>query len=332
MDLLTWTAEGLYCSAGGFHVDPWKPVARAVFTHAHADHARPGNQEAYAAAPSLPLLRQRLGPDAQLTALGYGAQIQWGNARVSLHPSGHVLGSAQVRIESGGQVWVVTGDFKRAPDPTCAPFELLRADVLVLEATFGLPVYVWEEPEPVLEAIFRWWEGNRLLGRPSLLICYALGKAQRVLAGLARFTDRPVYVHGAIETLTALYREQGVRMLPTVPVVETARGRSFAGELVLAPVSARGTPWLRRLGSPATAFASGWMRLRGVRRRKGYERGFALSDHADWPALLRTVEESGARRVLVTHGYTHALARYLSEVRGLTAEVVETPFEGERED
>ncbi len=331
MDLLTLTADGLFCPSGGFYIDPWRPVERAVFTHAHADHARPGHREAWATTASLPILRHRLGEDAVLRSLEYGQRVQWNDAQVSLHPAGHVLGSAQVRIEVNGEVWVVTGDFKRASDPTCAPFESVRADVLVTEATFGLPIYRWDEAQSVVESVYAWWEANRALGRASLLHCYALGKAQRLLAELAQLTDRTVYVHGAIEKITALYREQGIRMLPTQPVVETEKGRKFDGELILAPVSARGTPWMRRFKAPATGFASGWMRLRGVRRRKGYERGFALSDHGDWQALLQTVEESGARRVWVTHGQTHALARYLREVRGLDAQVMETPFEGEGE-
>jgi putative mRNA 3-end processing factor len=331
-DLLQVKPEGLFCPAGDFFVDPWLPVPRAVFTHPHADHARPGNAEAFAAADALPVLRHRLGEEALLRGLTYGEVHQLGSTRLSLHPAGHIRGSAQVRIEVDGETWVVTGDFKRAPDPTCAAFTPLRADVLVTEATFALPVYIWEEPVRTVENVFHWWETNRHLGRPSLLFCYALGKAQRLLAELGRFTDQPVYVHGAVEAITAVYRAQGVSLLPTLPVAATEKGRRFDGELILAPVSARGTPWLRRFSGAATGFASGWMRLRGTRRRKGYERGFVLSDHADWPALLRTVEESGARRVLVTHGYTHPFARYLREVKGLQAEALETPFLGEAED
>lgn len=331
-DVLTVAPEGLYCAAGDFYIDPWRPVRHAVFTHAHADHARTGNGHAFASQSSLPILRHRLKEDVALSGLRYGEVVTWGSAKVSLHPAGHILGSSQVRVEVGGEVWVVTGDFKRAPDPTCAPFDPVRADVLITEATFGLPVYAWPAPETTAESIHQWWEQNRARGRTSLLCCYALGKAQRVLAELRRFTDRPVHVHGAIEAMTALYRSAGVEMLPTVPVVELPKGKRLDGELVLAPISARGTPWMKRLGTPAQGFASGWMRLRGTRRQKGYERGFPLSDHADWSELLRTVEESGARRVLVTHGYSHALARYLTERLGLDARPLETPFEGEAED
>ncbi|HWE22863.1 MAG TPA: DNA ligase-associated DEXH box helicase, partial [Myxococcales bacterium] len=204
-------------------------------------------------------------------------------------------------------------------DPTCAPFAPVRCDVLVTEASYALPIFRWDDPREVTAEILRWWQGNAR--RASLLFCYVLGKAQRILAGLADLTDRPVYVHGALEPITRLYREAGIRMLPTLPVAETQKGRSFAGELVLAPITARGSTWMRRFGDSESAFASGSMRIRGQRRRRSFDRGFALSDHADWPGLLRTIEESGAQRVLATHGYREALVRYLSE-RGTPAEAV----------
>jgi putative mRNA 3-end processing factor len=225
-------------------------------------------------------------------------------------------------------VWVVSGDYKRASDPTCAPFEPVRADVFVTEATFALPIYRWPEPAAVAAEVLAWWERNRQVGVASLLFCYAMGKAQRLLAELARVTDRTVLVHGAVAEMTELYRRQGVPLLATARVAEMPPRRSYAGELILAPLSAGGTPWVRRFGDRQTALASGWMRVRGTRRRKGYDRGFVLSDHADWPALLRTIEESGAERVLATHGYSEELARYLRE-RGRDAGALATHFEGE---
>jgi putative mRNA 3-end processing factor len=264
-------------------------------------------------------LRHRLGADASIEGLPYGEPRQVGPVRLSFHPAGHVLGSAQVRIEHEGTVWVATGDYKREADPTCAPFEPVPCDVLVTEASYALPIFRWDDPREVIEEIFRWWQGNSQ--RASLLFCYVLGKAQRILAGLAGLTDRPVYVHGAMEPITRIYRAAGIRMLPTLPVAETQKGRSFAGELVLAPITARGSTWMRRFGDAESAFASGSMRIRGQRRRRSFDRGFALSDHADWPGLLRTIEESGARRVLATHGYREALVRYLAE-RGLEATAV----------
>jgi putative mRNA 3-end processing factor len=314
--LLAEKREGLQCAAGGFSLDPREPVPFAVVTHAHADHAVPGCGRYLCAAPSLPLLRHRLGADAPIEAAAYGEPREIGPVRLSFHPAGHVLGSAQVRIEQEGSVWVATGDYKREADPTCAPFEPVRCDVLVTEASYALPVFRWDDPRDVLGDIFSWWQGNPR--RASLLFCYVLGKAQRILAGLAELTDRAVYVHGALEPITRIYRDAGIRMLPTLPVAETRKGRSFAGELVLAPITARGSTWMRRFGDSESAFASGSMRIRGQRRRRSFDRGFALSDHADWPGLLRTIEESGAKRVLATHGYREALVRYLTE-RGTEA-------------
>jgi len=315
--LFTDGREGLACAAGGFHVDPREPVSFAVVTHAHADHAVPGSARYLCAQPSLALLRHRLGADATIDAVPYGEERLLGETRVSFHPAGHILGSAQVRVDGRGEVWVVTGDYKREADPTCARFEPVRCDVLVTEASYALPIFRWDDPREVFRDIHRWWEANAR--RASVLFCYVLGKAQRILAGLAELTQRPVYVHGALEPLTRVYREAGVQMVPTLPVAETAKGRSFAGELVLAPITARGSPWMRRFGESESAFASGSMRIRGQRRRRSFDRGFVLSDHADWPGILRTIEESGARRVFATHGYREALVHWLRE-RGVDAD------------
>jgi len=317
--LLVPAPEGLFCAEGGFHVDPRLPVPFALVTHAHADHATPGCGRYLCAAPSLPLLAHRLGPEAVIDGVAYGERRGLGGTTISFHPAGHILGSAQVRIESPGAVWVVTGDYKRESDPTCAPFETLACDVLVTEASYALPIFRWDDPREVLREIHAWWIGNAQ--KASVLFCYVLGKAQRILAGLAELTERPVYVHGAIEPLTAIYRAAGIRMLPTLPVAETQKGRSFAGELILAPITARGLPWMKRFGDFESAFASGSMRIRGQRRRRAFDRGFALSDHADWPGILRTVRESGAQRVLATHGHRDALARQLRE-QGLVADSI----------
>jgi putative mRNA 3-end processing factor len=329
---LTVSSRGLACAPGGFHVDPWEPVPLAVITHAHADHARPGSGAYLCAEPGVALLRRRLGADAVIRGVPCGERVALGDRGtiVSFHPAGHILGSTQVRVEHEGQVWVVTGDYKRQPDPTCAPFERVPCDVLITEATFALPIYCWPDPDRVARDIFAWWQENRALKRASVLFCYALGKAQRVLALLRPFTSEPVFVHGAVQSLTDVYRAAGIDMLPTIPVAETMRGKSFAGALVLAPEMAIGSTWMRRFGDHETAFASGWMRVRGNRRRRSFDRGFELSDHADWPALLRTVDESGARRVIATHGYAEPLARYLRETRGVDAGVITTRFaEGE---
>jgi putative mRNA 3-end processing factor len=316
--VLRETTLGLWCEAGGFHLDPVGPVARAVVSHAHADHAHPGSEAYLCAAPSLPLLRRRLGPDARIQGLAYGERLRVGEVELSFHPAGHVLGSAQVRIDRGGEVWVFSGDYKRDPDPTCAPFEPQRCHTFITEATFALPIFRWEEPQAVVREIFAWWQAGAREGRASVLFAYALGKAQRILAELSLLTDRPAFVHGMLEPYCALYRDAGVPLLPTRVLVEEEKGRSFAGELVLAPLPARGTPWMRRLGVRQEAFASGMMRLRGTRRRRSFDRGFALSDHADWTSILRTVRETSASRVFATHGHREALSQYLRE-QGLDA-------------
>ena len=328
--VLTETPDGLFCSAGGFFIDPWAPVDRALITHAHGDHARPGSA-AYLCTPgTAALLRRRLGADVLIETIDYGVRTAIGGVFVSFHPAGHVLGSAQIRIEGAEGVWVVAGDYKRAADPTCAPFEPVRCDTFVTESTFGLPIYRWDPAAVVVRDILAWWEGNRAAGKTSVLFCYTLGKAQRLLAELATMTDRTPFVHGMMLGMIDAYREAGVA-LPEVRSVIEGKGRSkasFAGELVLAPLSARGTPWMRRLGVHSDAFASGLMRVRGVRRQRAYDRGFVISDHADWPALLETIRETRASRVLATHGHAEPLARHLV-TQGLDAGVIRTAWEGE---
>lgn len=327
-DLITLSDAGLYCPAGDFHIDPWKTVPCAVVTHAHADHARPGMGHYWAAKTGEGLLRVRLGRDAPLTLLDYGQRLQIGGATMSLHPAGHVLGSSQVRVEVGDQVWVASGDYKRCADPTCAPFEPLRCDTFITEATFALPVYRWDAPTDVAREIYEWWQQCKREGKAAVLFAYALGKAQRILAELMAYTDEQVLLHGAMTPLVKAYRQAGVAMLPTEPVGDRPKGTSFAGRLVLAPPGAGGTPWMRRFAPYSTGFASGWMRLRGTRRREAYDRGFVMSDHTDWPGLIRTIEETGARRVLATHGNTDALVGYLRE-RGIEAAPLKTEFAGE---
>jgi putative mRNA 3-end processing factor len=311
--LLAPRPEGLYCPAGGFYIDPAEPVAQAVVTHAHGDHARQGNARYHVARAGLGLMRERLGEPASIASYDYGEPFTLGEVRLSLHPSGHMLGAAQVRMEHAGRVVVVSGDYKREPDPTCAPFEPVPCDVFVTESTFGWPVYRWPPMARVLDDLLAWWDECARRKVPAVLFCYVLGKAQRLLAELASRIERSVYLHGALLRPVELYRAAGVAMPPTQLLDENARGAALAGELILAPPYAAGSPWMRRFPSASTAFASGWMQVRGSRRRRGYERGFVVSDHADWDGLLRSVRDSGARRIYVTHGDGHALVRYLRE-------------------
>jgi putative mRNA 3-end processing factor len=326
-DLLEVTESGLYCPQGDFHVDPWRRVPRAIITHAHADHARPGCGRYLCAAPGRLVLRTRIGGGVTIDTLRYGEPLTINGVRVSLHPAGHVLGSAQVRIEHGGRTWVVTGDYKLEADPTCAAFEAVPCDVFVTESTFGLPVYRWPAPETVAADIDRWWRTNRDAGRTSVLLAYALGKAQR-LAALVDPTIGPIVGHGAVMKLVEAYRASGVRLPPIDRVPPRARRVGDGRALVIAPPSVLGGSWLRLFGASSVAMASGWMTLRGVRRRRGFGTGFVVSDHADFPGLISAIAATGARRVLVTHGFTEPLARLLRE-RGLDAAPLATRFTGE---
>lgn len=330
--VVTLTPKGLYCPAGDFYIDPWKPVERAVITHAHADHARPGSQHYYAARSGLGLLKQRLGASISIEDHGFGEEVQLGDAITSFHPAGHVLGSAQIRVEVDGEIWVISGDYKCDSDPSCEAFAPVPCDVFITEATFALPIYRWDPIEQVMERLMRWWRGNEAAGKASVVFCYALGKAQRLLAEIGQRTDRPVYVHGAVDALLPSYHEAGIALAATIPVLEKSRKKSFAGELVIAPPSAFGSPWMQRFGDCDTAFASGWMRVRGHRRRRGFDEGFVLSDHADWPGLLETIEATGAKKVYATHGFSDTLARYLVEEKAIDAEPLATLFEGEGDD
>ena len=286
-------------------------MPRALITHAHADHARPGSGEYWAIGRSANVLRQRLGQQINLQTVNYGDEHRIGDARVSFHSAGHVLGSAQIRLQAGGETWLVSGDYKRDVDPSCDPFSVVSTDVLISEATFGLPIYRWPPGRQVAADVEHWWRAAP--ERASLLFCYAFGKAQRLLAELHQLgVTETVLLHGAMVPITAAYRAEGIAMVPTEPLSSLSRKEDLAGRLVLAPPSAHRSPWMKRFKAPQTGFASGWMAVRGARRRRGYERGFVLSDHADWPGLLETVRQSGAQQVYVTHGQCDVLARYLS--------------------
>lgn len=324
--VLTFTDRGIWCAAGDFHIDPWRPVARAVITHAHSDHARPG-MGAYLATPgTAAVARHRLG-DVRIETLGYGTRLSIGDAVVSFHPAGHVPGSAQVRVEAGGEVWVVSGDYKTEADGLSEPWEPVRADAFVSECTFGLPVFRWRAQSDVFDDINAWWARNRAEGRISVIGAYALGKAQRILANVDPALG-PILTHGAVEEVNAVLRAEGYTLPPTIRVTAEITAKTHPGALVVAPPGASATPWARRFGDFAEATASGWMQLRGIRRRRGAETGFVLSDHADWPGLNKAIAATGAGRVFVTHGYTASFRRWLSE-RGYDAGIVETAFAGE---
>lgn len=329
-DLIVARPEGLYCTAGDFYIDPWKPVDRAVITHGHSDHARVGHNHYLAHTDSEGVLRARLGEDITLQTLPYGEVIEHHGVRVSLHPAGHVLGSAQVRMEHGGRVWVASGDYKTEADGTCPAFEPVRCDTFITESTFGLPIYRWPTQPELMADIDAWWRANAAQGRPSVLLCYAFGKAQRILHGVDRSIG-PIVVHGAVEPLNAVYRAAGVDLPPTLRVTDPqVTAALLKTALVLAPPSAQGTPWTRRFVGHADAFASGWMQLRGTRRRRGVDRGFVMSDHADWPGLQYAIGATGAERVFVTHGSVAVLVRWLRE-QGLDGQSFHTEYGDEDE-
>ena len=330
MTLLRLTERGLYCEAGDFHVDPWGPVDRAVVTHAHGDHVAWGCRAYLTSAEGVGVLRSRLPPEAPVGGLGWGSATSVRGVRVSLHPAGHILGSSQVRLEHGGEVWVVSGDYKTDPDPTTTAFEPVRCHTFVTESTFGLPIYRWPPQQEVLGDINQWWRANQTSGKASLLYGYALGKAQRLIAGLDPAIG-PIYTHGAVERMTAVYRAAGVPLPQTTHAGTMDRRTDWSRAIIVAPPSADGSVWTRRFGAQSTAFASGWMLVRGARRRRSLDRGFPLSDHVDWPALMAAVDATGAERVWVTHGYTAPVVRWLRE-RGLDAHAVQTRFEGEVDD
>jgi putative mRNA 3-end processing factor len=321
-DLVVARPQGLYCPPGRFYIDPWRPVDRAVITHAHADHARRGHGAYLATAVSEGVLRARLGADIALQGVAYGEAVDIDGVRVSLHPAGHVLGSAQVRIEYRGQVWVASGDYYASGDTgdvnaTCAPFEPVRCHCFITESTFGLPIYRWRAQREVLADIDAWWAGNAAAGRASLLLGYSFGKAQRLIAGVDASIG-PIFVPGAVQTLNDAYRAAGVALPPTPRLDDRIDKQALRGALVVAPPSVLGSPWQRRLGEHGDAFASGWMQLRGARRRQGVDRGFVFSDHADWPGLHRAIAATGAGRVIVTHGYEAVMVRWLQQ-QGLQA-------------
>ena len=327
-DLVIRRPQGLYCPAGDFYIDPCRAVHRAVITHAHADHARAGHGHVLATAISAGVLRSRLGANLPLQGLDYGQTVVHEGVRISLHPAGHVLGSAQVRLEHAGRVWVASGDYYLSAiderNPTCAPFEPLRCDCFITESTFGLPIYRWPPQAEVLSQIDAWWRANAEAGRHSLLLAYSFGKAQRLLAGVDAGIG-PIRVHSAMATINQAYRDAGVALPAAAVLGDLPDGRLPGQALVLAPPSVLGSTWARQLGDCSTAFASGWMQVRGAHRRRSVDRGFVLSDHADWPGLQRAIRATGAERVIVTHGQEAVMVRWLQE-SGLQADTFLTEY------
>lgn len=310
-------ASGLHCLPGGFHVDPHAPVERAIITHGHSDHARPGHGAVLATPDTIAIMKLRLGAGAagSFQSLAYGETLQIGGVTVSLQPSGHILGAAQLVIEHQGQRAVVSGDYKRQTDPTCDAFEVVPCDLFVTEATFGLPVFRHEPPEGEVEKLLA--SLRTFPERTHLVGVYGLGKCQRLIALLRQAGyDRPVWLHGALRSMTDYYLRRGIDLGP-VPSVAESKGH-LAGEIVLCPPSSVADRWSQRFAEPLAGFASGWMRIRGRARQRGVELPLVISDHAGWPELLQTIRETGAGEVWVTHGREEALVHAVTEM-GLKA-------------
>jgi putative mRNA 3-end processing factor len=327
-DLLTFTASSIYCPSADIHIDPWKPVERAIITHAHSDHAKWGCKNYLAHKDSEPILRMRLGSDISLQTLEYGESFSVNGVTFSLHPAGHIIGSSQVRVEQQGEVWVASGDYKLQDDLFCPPFEAVKCNTFITESTFGLPIYKWKPQQEIINEIKTWCLQNKLQGKNSILMGYALGKMQRLLKNLQPF-EQPVFAHGAIYHINEQLRNAGFD-LPFVPPVKDLDKSVFQGALIFATGSVMNTSWLKRFEPYATGYCSGWMAIRGAKNRRSIDRGFVLSDHADWDELNTAIDATEAERVYVTHGYTDTFSQWLNE-KGIESAEVKTKY-GEEEE
>ena len=321
--LLEFTDRGIYCAEGRFYIDPWKPVDDAVITHAHADHAYPGHKRYLAHNLSKQVLLYRLGA-INLHTVAYSEKVSKNGVTISLHPAGHVIGSAQVRVEFRGEVWVVSGDYKTEDDGISTPFEPVRCQHFISECTFGMPVYQWKPQQQIFDGINNWWRQNAAAGVCTVLVGYSLGKAQRILQNIDPGIGT-VYTHGVIENVNQALRDNGVALNATRRITADTNKNELHNALVLAPPSSVGTPWMRKFMPYSFGYCSGWMAIRGAKRRRAADRGFVLSDHADWNGLLGAIDATGCEKVYLTHGYTASFSRYLRDI-GFDANEVYTLY------
>ncbi|RUA34417.1 MAG: ligase-associated DNA damage response exonuclease [Bacteroidetes bacterium] len=325
--ILQFTNKGIYCPEGKFYIDPWRPVKKALITHAHADHSRSGHQHYLAHHHSENIMRQRLGDDIQIETTEYGKSININGVKASFHPAGHIPGSAQIRLEFKGRIAVVSGDYKLEDDGLSTAFEPVKCHEFVTETTFGLPIYQWKPQVEIFNEINKWWKQNKENEKTSVIFAYALGKAQRIMKNVDSEIGK-IYTHGAVENATEALRRTGLQLPETLKITNEIPKKDYQGNLVIATPASIGTAWMKKLAPYSTGIASGWMMLRGTRRRKAADRGFVLSDHADWNGLLEAVKLSEAETVYSTHGYSNAFTKYLQE-QGLNAISLDTQFEGE---
>lgn len=325
--LFELTQSGIYIPDADVYIDPWKPVKKAIITHAHADHAHAGNAFYLSHHLSKPILKYRLGDFIQCETLEYGEMISMNGVKFSLHPAGHIPGSAQIRIEKNGQVLVVSGDYKIENDLVCTPFELIKCHSFISESTFGLPIFKWEKQEKIFEEIHAWWKQNISNDKTSILLGYALGKSQRLLKNLDPSIGK-IFAHGAVYNINELLRNAGVD-LPYIELISPQINKTdYKNALILAPSSVLGSPWLKKFYPYAIGNCSGWMQVRGNKRRQAIDRGFVMSDHADWDQLNATIKATGAENVFITHGYSAVFVKWLNE-NGVNAFELETEFIGD---
>ncbi|WP_420387556.1 ligase-associated DNA damage response exonuclease [Roseivirga sp.] len=327
MPLLQFTESGIYCEKAGVYIDPWRKVDKAIITHAHADHSRWGMKHYLAHPMSIPVMKLRLGRDISVQGLDYNEKLIINGVEFSLHPAGHIPGSAQVRVSYQGETWVVSGDYKTEADGISTPFEPVKCHTFITECTFGLPVYHWQPQEDIFNEIITWWKKNASEGLNTLITAYSLGKAQRVIKNVDDSIG-PIFTHGAIENTNEALKTAGLELPPTTRVTKELDKKAFQGALIIAPPSALNSPWMKKFKPASLGIASGWMQLRGTRRRRAADRGFALSDHADWNGLLSAIKATEAETVITTHGYTNTFSKYLNEI-GIHSVEEKTLFSGE---
>jgi putative mRNA 3-end processing factor len=329
MPLIEFTDKGLYCPQGQFYIDPWKPVDRAVITHAHSDHARWGSKYYLCHHLTKPILQLRLGDNPYQT-VEWNEPVLMNGVKISLHPAGHIIGSSQIRVEYAGEVWVVSGDYKTENDGISGAFEAVRCNTFITESTFGLPIYKWKQQAEIFSDIKNWVVENNAAGKTSVLIAYSLGKAQRILKPLAE-TGLPIFLHGAVFNVHEALTNAGIDLPAVQRVQPTTLKTETQGNIVIAPSGADGSSWIKKFSPYSVGVCSGWMQVRGNTRRRNADAGFALSDHADWDGLLQAVKATGAEKVFATHGFQASFSRYLNE-QGIEAAEVKTEYGNDEEE
>lgn len=318
--LLTYTTKGLYCPIADVYIDPHKSVTRAIITHGHSDHAIMGHRYYLCTPMTGSIIKFRLGSFIQVQTIPFGESIYINQVRFSFHPAGHIPGSAQIRVEYKGEVWVVTGDYKTEVDQVSGTFELIQCNTFITETTFALPIYQWKPQSIIIEEVLSWYQDNLVNGKTSVILAYALGKSQRIIEFIPK--DIPVYTHGTVDNTNDVIRAAGLNMRPSIKVSSRINKKDIQKGITIAPSSVLNTPWMRALQSPVTATASGWMTLNNNRKKQAADYGFALSDHVDWNALNEVVFACGAEKIWLTHGYTHDYSRWL-ESKGKSTYCIE---------